>query len=141
MATFMKFYCFPYDLGLEKHNLDADEITLYLSNATPDSNNDDIKSDLAEITAANGYNNVALDCNWTIADNIASLKSNNDQTWTANGAFGPFRYVVLCNANSDANFANAALIGCWDYASSINCNNGESFTVDFPANKVILSIS
>ena len=100
-------------------------------------------SELAEITAANGYNNAALDCNWTIA-NITTLAANNDVTWTAsaNNAFGPFRYVVLYNANATPDaMANAALIGWWDYASAINCNAGESFTVDFPANKAILSIT
>lgn len=144
MATYNKFDCFVFDLGAGQHDLANDQLYLYLTNATPSNNDDNIKSELAEITAANGYNNTnTCDCNWTQATNISTLKANNDVTWTAAaGNFGPFRYVVLCNANATPDdLANCCLISWWDYGSSINCNNGESFTVDFPANKVVFTIT
>ena len=141
MATFNKFDCFVYDLGLEKHNLGADKIHVYLTAAAPSNTADFIRSDLAPLANGNGYNQTEIFANWANNANISTLTANNDITWTAAGNFGPFRYVVLTNANSDANANNTALIGWWDYASAINCNNGESFTVDFPANKAVLSIT
>ena len=63
-------------------------------------------------------------------------------TWTANGgAFGPFRYVVLYNDNATDGNNVDALIAWWDYGSSINCNNGESFTWDVPANGTVANIT
>lgn len=141
MATYNKFQCFVEDLGLEKHQLSTDELRVYLSNATPDANLDTIKSDLAEITAANGYNNADVTNTWIRTAGVVIL-AGADVLWTAAaGNFGPFRYVVLFNANSDANLANCALIAWWDYGSSISCNNGESFTFDVPANGTIANLS
>ena len=143
MAAYVKFNCFVFDLGSGKHDLANDQVRIYLSNATPDAANHTIKSEIAEITAANGYNNTQLSGqNWVQAANITTLGSNADIQWTANaGNFGPFRYVVMFNANSDANLANCALVSYWDYGSSISCNNGESFTFDVPANGTIANIT
>jgi hypothetical protein len=141
MATYNKFDCFTYDLGMEKHNLSTDKIHIYLTATAPSNTADFIRSDCAPLANGNGYNQTEIFANWANATGTATLTANNDITWTANGNFGPFRYVVMLNANSDANANNCALIGWWDYLSAINCNNGESFTVDFPANKVVFSIT
>lgn len=141
MATFNKFDCFVFDLGAAKHNFSSHKVHIYLTNTAPDNNADDIRSDCAPLANGNGYNQTEIFANWNQATNVSSLTANNDITWTANGNFGPFRYVVMLNANSDANANNCCLMGWWDYTSAINCNNGESFTVDFPANKLVFSIT
>ena len=58
-----------------------------------------------------------------------------DVEWTATGAVGPFRYAVLYNDTH----ANDALIGWWDYGSSISLANGEKFKVDFGASMFTLA--
>ncbi len=53
-------------------------------------------------------------------------------TWTASGgSFGPLQYVVLYN--EDATSPLDALIGWWDYGSSVTVLDGEQFKVDFGA--------
>ena len=60
-----------------------------------------------------------------------------DVTWTATtGGFGPFRYAVLYNDTH----ASDALIGWWDYGSSVSCANaGETFKVDFGASVITIT--
>ncbi len=141
-VTYNKFDIFVFDLGAGLHDLANDEIHWYLTNAAPSNTADSIRSDLAPLANGNGYNQIALSGkNWVQATNISKLQCNNNQVWTANGNFGPFQYLVMINANSDANANNCRLISWWDYASAINCNNGESFTVAVPANKLIFSIT
>jgi hypothetical protein len=55
-----------------------------------------------------------------------------DVVFTASGgSFGPFRYAVVYN---DTPTSPADPLVCWwDYGSSISCNDGEKFTVDFGA--------
>jgi hypothetical protein len=130
------------NLGKGVHNLVAgnDACKIYLTNAAPDANNHVGKANLAEITAANGYNNAAITNNWTLATNIATLSGAN-VTWTATGGnFGPFRYVVLYDDTPTTPVAKP-LIAYWDYGSAINCNNGESFTWAVPVNGTIANLT
>ena len=55
MATFNKFETFAGDIGAEVHDLNADTLKVYLSNAAPSASADSVKADLAEISAGNGY--------------------------------------------------------------------------------------
>jgi hypothetical protein len=139
MANFVAFECLGFDLGSGKHDFANHTLRYYLSNATPNVNTHIGKANLAEITAANGYNNTALPGqNWTRSANVCTLASNNDVVLTAAaGNFGPFRYVVVYNDND----ANKALVNYWDYGSSISCNNGESFTIDIPANGTLANLT
>lgn len=139
MATYTKFYCTVDDLCRAKHDWANHSLRIYLSNATPDQNNHIGKANLAEITANNGYNNAAISQNISQAGGVLSLKAVTVQ-WTATaGNFGPFRYVVMYNDNTTS--PADALIASWDYASSISCNNGESFSWQTPANNLIANLS
>lgn len=136
MASFNKFNQFINDVAAGVHanalGADTDVLRVYLSNATPDAENDSVKADLAEITNENGYA-APVD-----TQNAASETSGvisvvgTDLTVTASGGtVGPFRYVVLYNDTPTS--PADPLIGWWDYGSAITLQNGESFTVDFGA--------
>ena len=133
MATYNKFECFVGDLGDKIHDLDGDVIKGYLTNATPSTSADTIKTDLAEISAEHGYAAGGDDITnvWSETAGVGTL-SGTDVVITADGGtIGPFRYVVIYN---DTQTSPAdPLIAWWDYGSSITLTDGETFTIDFGA--------
>lgn len=141
MATFNKFQDFVEQLGKGVHQLHAagHTVKVYLSNATPDAALDAVKADLAEITPENGYPAGGTDIqnDYTESTGTGTL-TGVDVIFTASGgSFGPFRYVVLYNDTPTS--PADPLVAWWDYGSSISCNDGETFTVDFGAS--ILTIA
>lgn len=133
MATYNKFEAFSEHLAEKVHDLNADTLKVYATNATPDAAADAVKADLAEITAQNGYPSGGTDVqNATSRTGGTTSVTGVDVTWTASGGtFGPFRYVPLYNDTPTS--PAKPLIGWWDYGSSITPADGESFTVDFGA--------
>jgi hypothetical protein len=130
MVAFNKINDFVERLGLAEHNLNTDTLRVYLSNEAPLAS-DTVKSDIAEISAGNGYTAGGIDTQnaWSETSGVASM-TGVDAVWTASGgSIGPFRYVVFYNDTH----ASDRLIGWWDYGSSITLNAGDSFTVDFAA--------
>ena len=143
MAAYNKFNVFVYHLGKGYHDLTNGnhDCKVYLTNNAPDANADVWKADLAGITEESNYAPTTANQDWTQTANITEL-TGEDITFTADGGnFGPFRYVVLYNDNATDGNNVDALIAWWDYGSSINCNNGESFTWDVPANGLIANIT
>jgi hypothetical protein len=133
MATYNKFEAFSEHLAEKVHDLNADTLKVYATNATPDAAADAVKADLAEITAQNGYPSGGTDVqNATSRTGGTTSVTGVDVTWTASGGtFGPFRYVPLYNDTPTS--PADPLVGWWDYGSSITPADGESFTVDFGA--------
>lgn len=131
MATYNKFQGFVGYLGLAAANLNTDTLKVYLSNATPSASLDDVKADLAEISAGNGYTAGGEDSTNTYSESGGTgTLAGTDITWTASGGtIGPFQYAVLY----DDTHASDILIAWWDYGSALTLNDGESFTVDFGA--------
>lgn len=130
MATFNKFECFVGDLGAGLHDLDGDQLNVYLTNATPSASADSVLTDLADITEENGYTAGGADSQnaYSEASGVGTL-TGTDITWTASGGtIGPFRYAVLYNTGG-----TTPLIGWWDYGSAVTLQIGESFTVNFGA--------
>jgi hypothetical protein len=133
MATFNKFQDFVERLGKGVHDFSTHTIKVYLTNTTPNAATMAVKADLAEITAQNGYpsGGSSITPTWSETGGTATL-GGTDVVFTASGgSFGPFRYPVLYNDTPTS--PADPLIGWWDYGSSISCNNGETFTVDFGA--------
>lgn len=134
MATYNKFEGFVGYLGLAVINCNTDTFKVYLSNATPSASADDVKTDLAEISAGNGYTAGGEDTSNTYSETGGTGTCLGvDVTWTASGSVGPFRYVVLYDDTVSSPVTDP-LIAWWDYGSSITLASGETFTVDFQSN-------
>ena len=139
MAAFNKFQNFVEDLGLGVHNLNTGVLKIYLSNATPSASADAVKTDLAEISAGNGYTAGGEDTQnvWSETSGTASCVGT-DVTWTASGGtIGPFQYVVLYNDTPTS--PADPLIGWWDYGSAVTLQIGETFTTDFGSSMFTLA--
>ena len=131
MATYNKFEGFIGYMGLGAVNLNTDVLKVYLTNAVPSASADDVKTDLLEITAQNGYPAGGTDITNTYSEaaGVGTL-AGTDVVFTASGgSFGPFQYAVIY----DDTHASDVLLCWWDYGSAVTVNNGETFTVDFGA--------
>jgi len=140
MATYNKFYDFVEQLASAKHDLTASGhvLKVYLSNTQPTSGMT-TKGDCSEITATMGYPTGGSDITNAVSESNGTLTMTGaDVTFTATGgSFGPFRYAIVYNSTQTT--PSSPLVCWWDYASSISCNAGETFTVDFGASVLTLS--
>lgn len=143
MAAYNKFNQFVEDLGDGVHHFKTagDLFKVYLSNATPSASLDLVKTDLAEITAQNGYPSGGSDIQNDASETSGTLTVTAvDVVWTGtttDPAFGPFQYVALYNDTSSSPLD--PLVAWWDYGSAISINNGETFTVDFGASLLTIA--
>ena len=130
MATFNKFNSFVEALAEKVHNLGSDTLKVMLTNSAPSAAYT-VKANITEIAAGNGY--TAGGTQAVISESSQTSGTYKlvlaDVVFTASGAVGPFRYVVLYNDTA----TNDELIAYADYGSSISLANGETFTVDFDA--------
>lgn len=130
MASFNKFQDFSEQLIRGVHDFDAHTFKVALTNAAPLATNT-ILADITQITAANGYAAGGTATTVTVSETTGTTTVNGTQVVfsASGGAIGPFRYAVLYNdtATSPAD----ALVGWWDYGSSISLQDGETFTVRF----------
>lgn len=137
MATFVKFDNFPKHLAEKTHNLASDTLTIALTNTAPASTLQQV-SGITEISYTGLTTRVIGQSSSTQTGGTYKL-TLNDLTLTASSTTPSFRYVVLYNASSTAP-ANA-LIGYWDYGSSISLNAGESLTIDTDQTNGVLTIA
>jgi len=130
MASFVKYECLSEDTAEKVHNFDTDTLKVMLSNAAPNAATHTTRSQATEISGGNGYTSGGIDTqNATSRSGVTTSVTGVDAVWTASGAVGPFRYVILYNDTPTS--PADPLIGYWDYGSSISLANGETFTVDF----------
>lgn len=140
MATFNKYNCFVENLAEKVHNLQSDTLKVALTNTAPTSADTVWNTTVYPApAAANGY---------TAGGNTLTVTSSSqtagtyklviaDSVFTAtSGGIGPFRYVVLYNST-----ASGAVIGYYDYGSSITLADTETFTIDFDATNGVLTIA
>lgn len=140
MATFSKFNQFTVDLCNGVHNLSSHVLKVVLSNSAPTATNT-ILSNITQIANGNGYTTggaTAASNSITGSSGTAKLTAT-DVTFTATGAVGPFRYVVLYNDTPTS--PADPLIGYWDNGSAVTLANGDQFTVDFDATNGILTVT
>jgi hypothetical protein len=129
MATFNKFQQFVEDLADKVHNLSADQLECYLSNAVPSAAADAVKADLAEISTGNGYTGPQDTQNTGSQTTGTYTLTGTKIVITASGSVGPFQYVVLQNTTPTSPLD--PLIGWWDYGSALTLQNGETFSIKF----------
>ena len=132
MATWNKINDFIEQLALGNHDLNADQIRIYLTNTAPVATNT-VYGTPADIATGNGYTQRGQDTLNAMTENPAGTAevTATDVTWTASGgAIAQFRYVVAFNETNGSD----ALIGWYDHTSAVDLADGESFTVDFGAN-------
>jgi hypothetical protein len=130
VAAYNKFQNFVQDLCEKVHNLSADQLEVYLSNATPSASADAVKADLAEIATGNGYagpqdtQNTGAEATGTY-----TLTGTKVVITASGGSIGPFQYVVLQNTTPTSPLD--PLIGWWDYGSALTLLDGETFSIKF----------
>jgi hypothetical protein len=127
MATFNKFNSFVQALAHKEHDLESDQLIVFLTNTAPTAANTQL-SDITQIT----YTNLSSRNITTASSGQTSGQYNlvlTDLTLTASGSVGPFRYVGVYNETSTGDL----LVGWYDYGSSITMATGETFDVNFDA--------
>lgn len=140
MAAYVKFESFVEKQLISGIDWDADTFKVALSNTAPNAATNDFFDDITEISAGNGY--TAGGTATTISHSRSggtSKISGTDVVFTATGAVGPFRYVILYKSTGTG--STSPLVAYWDYGSSISLANGETFTVDFDATNGIFQLS
>jgi hypothetical protein len=121
-----KFTCFATDVGLKLHQLNTDELRVYLTNELP-LITDTVYNNPADLGTAGGYTAGGEDTQNTFS---AGNCVGTDIIWTATAAgIGPFQYVVLYNNTAAAK----NLVQWWDYGAAVTLAVGETFKVDFGA--------
>lgn len=135
MASANMFYCFNGDLGLKLHNLNTDQLNVYLTNAAPALTNT-VYNTPADLGTSGGYTAGGEDVQnaYSQTTGVGTL-TGVDITWTATTGFGPFRYAVLYNFTAAAK----NLIAWWDYTSAITLGALETFKFDVGASLWVLS--
>lgn len=132
MATFNKFHSFVEALAEKVHNLGSDTLTVALSNTLPVNTNTQL-SNITQISYTNIQNGTTTGRNLTgvtSAQTTGSYKLDaNDLVLTATGTVPTFRYVVLYNDTA----TNDELIGWYDYGTTVDLLNGETFTITWDA--------
>ena len=148
MATFVKFNKFLDQIGRKNFDFNADALKYALTNSTPT-----IATDVGFLpgtlhlppAAANGYTtggHAVTTASWSESGGVATFACTVDVVITATaGGIGPFRYVLLYDdtATATGTAVADALIGYWDYGSSITLAVGETFTLDVTASLFTLT--
>lgn len=136
MASFNKFNAFVDNLSKKAINLSTDTLKVMLSDVAPIATNA-VKTDITEITAANGYSagGTATTPTLSNASGTEKLVGTNVVFTAAGGAIAQFRYVVLYSSTA------SDLISWWDFGSEVNLASGATFTVTFDATNGILQIA
>lgn len=141
VAAFNKFNAFVRDLGSGVHNLGTGVLKVALTLTAPVATNS-VLADLTQIAAGNGYTTggtTSAGNTWTLTGGTAKLISG-DVTFTATGgSMANFRYAALYNDTPTS--PADALIGYWDYGSTVTLAVGESLLVDFDGTNGILTLA
>jgi hypothetical protein len=141
MAAFTLFDSFVRDVINGTIDLDSHTFKAMLSNTAPDIHTNEIKADITEIGAGNGY---TAGGNTLTSVTLAETGANTgiwqwsfaDSVWTASGTgIGPFRYVVVYDDTVGSPVK--PLVGYLDYTTAITITAGNTFTVDVQATGVI----
>jgi hypothetical protein len=143
VATFTKYNIFAEDLANKVHDLfgTTDTLKVALTNTAPNASTHAVRADITELSTGNGYTSGGADVqNDSTRTGAVVTVTATDVVWTASGgSIGPFRYVVLYNDTPTS--PADPLIGYYDYGSSITVLTGETFTADFGASLLTITVT
>lgn len=134
MPAFNKFNDFALQLGKAVHNFSTHSFKVALTNVAPVAT-DTVLANITQIAAGNGYaaGGFAVPNVGIVGSGADAIIDGDKVTITAaGGSMAAFRYAVLYN-DTAASPADA-LVGWWDYGSSITLATGES--LDFKPSNV-----
>lgn len=143
-ASTLTFYQdFKEQLGKGVHNLSTATLKVALTNTAPNAATHTVLADITQLSTGGGYTGgagggLALDSvTYTETAGTGTLAAADEVFTASGGSVGPFRYAVLYNdtATSPAD----ALIGYWDYGSSITLADTETLTLDFGASLLTIA--
>jgi len=133
-SSFIVFDRTVGNIGNGNVKLGSDTCKAYLSNTTPDKEQDQYKSDLAEIGAGNGYTagGVTLtSVTWTQQAGSPQgvwVFDSADFSWTASGgSIGPAQYLVIYALGAGS--PNEFLLGYANYGSAFTITDGNQLLV------------
>lgn len=136
MASYNKFDVFVENLSNKIMDLFGspigDTLKVMLVNSPAPVATNQVKADLTEISAGNGYSaggTAPANNNGTRSSGTVTLAADQVVFTASGGTIGPFRYVALYDDTPTS--PSKPLIAWWDYGSSITLNDGETFTVKF----------
>jgi len=145
MATFNKVNDFVAN-AVHNMDLESDQVVVALSNTAPASESSNPTTDgngvlanVTEITYTNLSSRNVTTSSSTQTGGTYKLVLADITLTSSGGSTGPFRYVYIYN-DTVATPADA-LIGYYDYGSSLTLNDGDSLTVDFSAANGVLQIA
>ena len=142
MATFNKVNCFVENVAEKIHNLATDTLKAALTNTAPTAASTiwDTTNFPAPTTGTSGYtaggNTLSITSSGQSPAGTYRLKLADTVFTASGGVIGAFRYVVLYNST-----ASGAIIGYYDYGSSITLADTETFTIDFDDTNGVLTIA
>ena len=145
MATFNKVNDFVAN-AVHNMDLESDQIVVALSNTAPASESSNPATDgngvlanVTQITYTNLSSRNVTTSSSTQTGGTYKLVLADITLTSSGGSTGPFRYVYIYN-DTVATPADA-LIGYYDYGSSLTLTDGDSLTVDFSAATGVLQIA
>ena len=122
-------------------NLSGDTVKIMLTNTAPVATNS-VYGDISgtETANGNGYTTGGNTCTLTSSTQTSgtyTYKAASPSTWTATGNMGAFRYAVMY----DSSASTKALIGWWDYGSTLNLTNTQTFTITLDSTNGVFQLS
>lgn len=141
MPSLNKFQDFSEQSLKAKYDFSTHTFKAALTNTAPAATNT-VLADITQIAATGGYvaGGYTLDSvTLSEASGTAKVVIADEVITATGGSVGPFRYIVIYNdsATSPAD----ALLGWYDYGSSVTLADTESFTVDFDGTNGVLTLA
>lgn len=133
ISAFNKFNDFTEQVMRGVHNFGQNTYKIALTNSAPNANQVSFDSAGAHLppTSANGYPVGGAATTITVSETAGATAVQGTQViiTASGGNIGPFRYAILYN--DSATSPTKALVGWFDYGSSITLSDTESITVQF----------
>jgi hypothetical protein len=140
MAAFVK-YNSGVEALVEGINAGSDAWKIALTNTAPNVATNTVLADITDLATSGGYTAGGNTCTVTSSAQTGGsykLVLASPATWTASAGGFTFRYAVLYDAT-----ATNALVGYWDYGSSVVMNgaNADTFTATLDATNGVFQVA